>query len=465
MSAEVFTDLVDQDAAIAEFLRAAHAARLRSAQQHTNPLRESRLHQASADAPAKAPAKPQSTLSVDAATAAGAAVNLAAMSHAWLITGPPGSGRSLAARAFAAALECTDPDTPGCGKCNSCKAVMAGNHPDVEIKSTNAVTISAKEVRDLVAQAYLSPASGSWRIFIIEDADRMLTNTTNVLLKAIEEPANQTVWMLCTTAPADVLPTIRSRCRNINLATPSPKAVAQLLAQRDGIDFETALVAAQAAQSHIGVARALLHDESAKALRFRTLSALASIRGIGDAVITAKAFTDANYMLAQAESAAAAATDTNTSTTALAKQGRKKSSHEASEEAAVAAARIAKMEALGLDPNGKIPAAVRAQISNAAEDEKRRKTRLQHDMIDRELTYLLSYFRDVLMIQLGASAMLINPDFQDSIAKRANATKSTQTLKVLDAIATARERLTSYVNPLLLLESALIESYLATQPE
>ena len=151
-----------------------------------------------------------------------------AMSQAWLITGPPGSGRSLAARAFAAALQCTGP-APGCGRCRACRTVMEGKHPDVEHVATEGVVITVDQTRDLVGRSFVSPGSGAWRVVIVEDADRMAERTTNVLLKAIEEPPPFTVWMLCTPSPEDVMTTIRSRCRGVALAVPPASDVAALL--------------------------------------------------------------------------------------------------------------------------------------------------------------------------------------------------------------------------------------------
>lgn len=215
----IFDGLIGQDAAVKELQRAADAAR------------------ASGNRPTE--------------TAGNDAVASQAMSQAWLFTGPPGSGRSLAALSLAGALLCTGP-VPGCGECAQCKAVLERNHPDVTLVSTDQVTISAEEVREYVARSYVAPTSGAWRIFVIEDADRMLTRTTNVLLKAIEEPGARTVWMLCTAAAADVLPTIRSRCRNINLVTPHASLVAELLMKRDGIDSKTAHIVARAANPILG---------------------------------------------------------------------------------------------------------------------------------------------------------------------------------------------------------------------
>ncbi len=139
--------------------------------------------------------------------------------HAWLFTGPHGSGRSNLAISFAAALQC---EKDGCGECQSCRLVLASAHPDVTLFSTDRVQISIDEVRELVSKASLSSSMGRYRVLIIEDADRMTERTSNVLLKELEEPSENTIWMLCAPSVSDLLPTIRSRTRNLNLRLPRP---------------------------------------------------------------------------------------------------------------------------------------------------------------------------------------------------------------------------------------------------
>ncbi|MEW6949115.1 DNA polymerase III subunit delta' [Trueperella pyogenes] len=389
----VFRDLVSQEEAIADLMRAAVAAR--------------NIAKASFDMPIQS--------------------GNSAMSHAWLITGPPGSGRSLAARAFAAALQCTGA-TPGCGECAQCKSVMGRQHPDVSSLSTDLVTIKAEEVRAYVASSYQAPGTGAWKVFIIEDADRMVERTTNVLLKAIEEPGPRTVWVLCTAAVADVLPTIRSRCRNVNLVTPAIEDVARLLVERESVEPAEAMVAAQAAQSHIGVAKALATDPQAAGVRKKTLDALVSIRGVGDAAVAA-------WMLVDPELMGVSGT-------------KRDKDSEAKEEAE-------RLAALGLDAGGRVPASVRSQVKAASVDSKRRATRNLHDMIDRELVYMISFYRDVVATQLQAGVALINADYEQSVSRIAAAIGPAEALNRLDVLSQARERMRGNVAPQLLMEAAL----------
>lgn len=347
------------------------------------------------------------------------------MTHAWLITGPPGSGRSIAARAFAAALECET--GTGCGTCKACHTVLTGTHPDVTFVKTDMVVIKIDEVRELVQSASRSTSQGKWRIIVVEDADRMSERTTNVLLKAIEEPPEQTVWLLCAPSPEDVMVTIRSRCRSVGLRIPAPEAVAELLETRDGVPAALALSAARAAQSHVGIARRLATNSEARERRRELLVLPARIRGVGDAVIEAAALVES-----------------------------------ATEEAkAVAAERDQQerdelMRGLGLQDGDSIPPALRAQVRQLEENQKKRGTRVQRDALDRAMTDLLSFYRDVITVQLGSDVAPINGDLVNDVREVASSSSLEQTLRRMDAIQEARERLESNVAPLLAVEAMLI---------
>ncbi|MDR0944879.1 MAG: DNA polymerase III subunit delta' [Bifidobacteriaceae bacterium] len=362
-----------------------------------------------------------------------AAVDDGAMTHAWLITGPPGSGRSVAATAFAAALECPD---HGCGVCHSCETVLKGTHPDVTHVTTEQVQIKIDEVRHLVASASRLPGTGKWRIVIVEDADRMAENTTNVLLKSIEEPPSRTVWILCTPSPRDVLPTIRSRCRHVGLRIPSVEAVTRLLADRDGVDPEIARTSALAAQCHIGIARRLARDPAARERRDQALALATEARSVGTAVIAAGRLVDA---------AGQAAKTTN----------EERGEREKAE----------LRQALGVEEGARVPAQIRSQLTALDKEIKGRTRRVLRDTLDRNLVDLLSYYRDVLVLQTRAGVQLINQSRARELAQAAETSSVAATLRRLDAIGQARTRLGMNVTPALAVEAMAVDlAYADTRP-
>jgi DNA polymerase III subunit delta' len=354
----------------------------------------------------------------------GAVANPAAMTHAWLVTGPPGSGRSVAARAFAAALQCLE---GGCGVCQACTTTLAGTHPDVTLLATEKVVITIDEVRDLIMTASRSPSGGRWRVIVIEDADRMAERTTNVLLKVIEEPPPHTVWVLCAPSSQDVLPTIRSRCRAVVLRVPPPQAVADLLVRRDGADPAVALSAARAAQSHVGLAKRLARDAGARERRTAVLSIARRIRGVGDAVLAAGELVD----VAKAEAVSAT------------------QERDAAEKAEL-------LRALGVADGETLPPRLRSQLKQLEDDQKRRATRHQRDVLDRAMVDLLSLYRDVLVVQLGADVDLVNAELAETVRALAADSTPEQTVRRMDSIGVARTRLDGNVAPLLALEAMAI---------
>lgn len=347
----------------------------------------------------------------------------APLAQAWLITGPPGSGRSTAARAFAAALQCEH--GTGCGQCRACRTVLANTHPDVTVVATDKLSIAKEEVRALVMTAQRAPATGRHRVLIVEDADRMSAGTFNVLLKSIEEPPPATVWMLCAPSAEDLAPTIRSRCRQVTLSVPSSEVVAELLMRRDSIEEDLAVRAARAAQGHIGLALRYATQPGALAAREDAARALLALRGTGQAVLAAQQLVD-------------------------------RATTEAKETADVVAAREKErfLRSAGIE-DGKVPPSLRSQVRQLEEDAKRRQTRLVRDVLDRYLLDVHSTLRDVLTRQLGSGSALVNVEIAEEIDRAAQAGSGPLTLDLLDAVQQARDRIAGNVPPLLALEALL----------
>ena len=346
------------------------------------------------------------------------------MPQAWLFTGPPGSGRSNTAKAFAAALVCPD---RGCGKCAQCHTALIGSHPDVHLVTTELLSIGVETARELVMEASAAPSIGRWRVIVIEDADRMTEHANNALLKVLEEPTPHTVWLLCAPSLDDVLVTIRSRTRHVGLVTPSTSEVAAFLVATESIDPAIASFAARASQGHIGRARGLAMSESARLNRAETLHVPLRTVDLGTCLMAARDLVDAATERAEERTKEIDTTE-----------------------------RVELSRGLGVENPQRVPKWAAPQFKELGEIQKRRAKRAVRDEIDRDLLDLASFYRDVLALQAGAQVDLVNAELIVDIGKMAECGAPESTLRSMEAILKARERIDASVAPLLAVEELML---------
>jgi DNA polymerase-3 subunit delta' len=348
------------------------------------------------------------------------------MTHAWIFTGPPGSGRSSAAIAFAQALICPQ---GGCGTCNECRSAKSHAHPDVEIMSTEGLSIKIEEIRELLTRTSWAPSMGGWRIVVMEDADRLTESAANALLKAIEEPGTRTVWLLCAPTLHDILPTIRSRCRHIQLRTPTTTAVSAFLQRRDQIPPAMADFAARVSQGHIGRARYIATNIEVRNHRSTILALPLQLSTIADAYKAAQTLVDMATAQAKAQA-------------------------EARDEKEIASLQ----EAYGKGATGRGMATGGAKaVKELEKEQKSRATRMVRDSIDGALLDIATFFRDVMMVQAGATDHLINTDIADQIIAYAHKTTPHSTVRKVNAIMKARTHLSHNAAPLLTCEALMCQ--------
>jgi DNA polymerase-3 subunit delta' len=360
-----------------------------------------------------------------AAAALATAADGHGMSHAWLFTGPPGSGRSNAAIAFAAALQC---EHAGCNECHECHTVLAGSHADVSVIRTEKLSIGVKEVRDLVRRAALAPVGQRWQIMVVEDADRLTDQACNALLKAIEEPTDRTVWMLCAPTVDDVLPTIRSRCRLVSLTTPSTADVAAFLVRTEGVAEGLASYAARASQGHIGRARALARDEATRNRRHEVVTIPAKLTTLGACMNAAS-----NLHEVTKEEADLITGDLD---------AREKRDLDA---------------AYGVVERGRRPREYAPALAELEKGQKARAKRRHLDVVDRSLMDLVSVYRDAVAVALGAPGALVNEEIRPDIDRVVRSATPELNLRRIGWIFDAREQMLEFNVPVpLALESMML---------
>ena len=346
------------------------------------------------------------------------------MTHAWLFTGPPGSGRSSAAIAFAAALICAE---GGCGTCIDCRSAKAGGHADVEVIRTEGLSIKVDEIRELLQRVAWAPSVGGWRVVVMEDADRLTESAANALLKAIEEPGARTVWLLCAPTLFDVLPTIRSRARHLQLRTPSATDVAEVLVRRDGISPAMADFASRVSQGHIGRARHLASDESIRSRRNTIMNLPFTITDISSAFKAAATLVELASAQANAQSEARSEKETQ---------------------------ELGQAWGQGATGRGMATGGAKA-LKELEKEQKSRATRMVRDSLDGALLDLATLYRDVLMIQSSLEESLINQELREKIEELAQRSRPEKTLEKINAIMQARTNLGFNAAPLLTVEALM----------
>ncbi len=349
------------------------------------------------------------------------------MTHAWLFTGPPGSGRSVAARALAAALQCER--GVGCGHCGACAQSLAGAHPDVAVIVPEGLSLKVEEAREIIVRSSRAPTRGRWQVTLIEDADRLTESGANALLKALEEPPPRSVLLLSAPSVEDLLPTIRSRCRLAPLRTPPSAAVAAVLVSRDGVDPAMAAFAAQAAQGHIGRAKRLATDELARRERREVLALPRQLQGVGSALAAADALVATAKQEAAALSKERDGAETESLTTALGGG------------------------ATGKGYTGGKPRGGAGALKELETKQKDRAKRTQRDALDRVLVDLAAFYRDVLQLQLGTGVTPVHGDLGPQAVTIARATTPESTLRRIDAVLACRAAVDLNVAHLLAVEA------------
>ncbi len=351
-----------------------------------------------------------------------------AMTHAWLITGPPGSGRSTAATTFAAALICP---LNGCGTCQICRMAPVGGHPDVEIITPSGLSYGVDEARELVRLSSLAPIDSPWRVIVMEDADRLTDQAFDSLLKSLEEPTPHTVWVLCAPSVEDVLPTIVSRTRHVSLRTPTTKDVTELLIDTYRVDPAMAAFAARASQGHIGRARGLATEEASRTRRQSDLRAAMSLRDVPSCIYAAR------DMVTEATTAANTRADTLDS----------------KEDVLLRAA-------FGIEEGSRITGTSKRSVDSAKKQllnhQKTRRKRMIRDEVDRSLVDLLGLFRDILIVQLDSNLELINQEMRPAIESFAARGNPANTTRILEAIERARASIKANTPPQLALEALMV---------
>jgi DNA polymerase-3 subunit delta' len=352
------------------------------------------------------------------------------IAHAWLLLGPSGSGKTSAALAMAASLNCPVEPGIGCGTCSTCARIIRRRHPDVHHVVAEGAIIPVDLIREVVIpEAARSPFEGRYKVFIIEDADRMNPPAQNALLKTLEEPQPDTVFILLSGNEDEVLETIRSRCRTVRLE-PVPEARIIEILEEDGASEETSLLAARLSDGDFERARTLAEDPVALERRRLWL-------GVPERLLSPVDAQDAAAeILAEAK---------------VAVKEREKSQKDELAELA---------DTLG---QGRGTAGARTALTKR---HKRELRRLEEDVLGEALSSIASFYKDVIVVRSGGAEAVTNIDLLPTLESwAATDTPTGAFLRAAERCIDVRASFISNANASLAIEAALLEvSTLVTVP-
>jgi DNA polymerase-3 subunit delta' len=344
------------------------------------------------------------------------------IAHAWLLLGSAGSGKRAAATAMAAALNCTDMPGVGCGRCSSCLRTLRNRYPDVHFVVPEGPLIPVDTIREsVIPEAARSPFEGRYKIFVIDEAERMNDAAQNALLKTLEEPEPDTVFILVSDQEEELLETIRSRCRVVRLEPVSEQRIIELLAG-EGVSDETALLTARLSEGDAERARTLAFDAAATERRDFWTHIPRRLSSPVDALDAA-----AEIVAEAGEAVAARAAAQKTEVIELA-------------------------EATG---EGRGTAAARNALATRHRRELRR---LEEEVLGDALQSLASFYRDVLAVRRGASDAAANLDLMRELEQWADSDVADEALLAcVERCVVARGTLSKNANQLLAMEATLLE--------
>ncbi len=311
---------------------------------------------------------------------------LAQPNHAYVFSGPEGSGKRLAMRAFAAALLCPN---GGCGECRDCRLALGERHPNMLVlEPTGPDILVGKDAGDpntargFARSAYLTPPEPGWKVMVVLQADRLRIEAADVLLKVLEEPPGDTVFMLLTARTDELPETIRSRCQEIAFPPLTEEFVVAALVD-GGASHEAARLAARLSGGNLGRARRLTREGG---LSFREAALVAMTRARGGA-----------------GEALAAAEDL----TIVAKADRKRVESELKEDLAPF-----------LDERGRPEEAFKGVVRRLEEQHERRLRRAEREFLDHALLALAAFYRDAAVLAAGGGpGSAINLDMADTLGQ------------------------------------------------